>query len=143
MSPEGLSYDQDEVNTGRSKIEQNDIKDEEWTILQLRSRLRDMLSHSNTEIEVPSDIPADSLPNAPQDAPVDHSKPETPMPEDTPKLQSVEEIFTQLDMLTNEKLPIVKFYDDFGGRPSELSQSSSGATFKELFKGAHDIAAST
>ncbi|KAG0353969.1 hypothetical protein BG005_006828 [Podila minutissima] len=141
MSPEGLSYDQDEVNTGRSKIEQNDIKDEEWTILQLRSRLRDMLSHSNTETEVPSDIPADSLPNAPQDAPVDHSKPETPMPEDTPKLQSVEEIFTQLDMLTNEKLPIVKFYDDFGGRPSELSQSSSGATFKELFKGAHDIAA--
>ncbi|KAG0094123.1 hypothetical protein BGZ93_007520 [Podila epicladia] len=141
MSPEGLSYDQDEVNTDRSKIEQNEIKDEERTVLQLRTRLKDMLSHPNTETKVPSSIPADSLPKAPQDAPVDHSPTQSPMPEDAPKPQTVEEIFTQLDMLTNEKLPIVKFYDDFGGRPSELSQSSSDATFKELYKGAHDITA--
>ncbi|KAG0028558.1 hypothetical protein BGZ82_008367 [Podila clonocystis] len=139
MSPEG--YGREEVSTDQSKIKQEEIEDEEQTILQLKTRLRDMLSHPNTETEAPSDIPADSLPEAPQDAPVDHLRPESPMPEDTPKPQTVEDIITQLDMLTSEKLPVVKFYDDFGGRPSELSQSSSGASFKELFKGAHDITA--
>ncbi|KAG0339186.1 hypothetical protein BG000_002667 [Podila horticola] len=134
MNLEGLTYDRNEVNTDRSKIEQEEMEEEQQTILQLKTHLRDMLTHPNTETEAPSDKPVDSSSKTPQGAPVDHSKPEMPT-------QTVDEIITQLDMLTSEKLPVVKFYDDFGGRPSELSQSSSGATFKELFKGAYDITA--
>lgn len=142
MSQDGLTYDRDEFNPIRSKIEQEEIKEEERTILELRTRLRDKVSHPNTKIDGLSDIPTDSPPKTAQDGPVDHSRQEIPTPQDTLKPQTVEEILSQLDMLTAEKLPVVKFYDDFGGRPSELSQSSSGANFKELYKGAHDITAS-
>lgn len=141
MSQDGLTYDRDEFNPIRSKIEQEEIEEEERTILELRTRLRDMLSHPSTETEVLSDIPTDS-PSKSQNGPVEHSRPEIPTLQNAPKPQTVEEIISQLDTLTAEKLPVVKFYDDFGGRPSELSQSSSGATFKELYKGAHDITAS-
>ncbi|KAF8977825.1 hypothetical protein BGZ52_006653, partial [Haplosporangium bisporale] len=141
MSQDGLTYNRDEFNPIRSKIEQEEIEEEERTILELRTRLRDILNHPNTEVDGLSNIPTDPPPKTAQDRPVDHSRPEIPTPLDTPKPQTVEEILSQLDMLTAEKLPIVKFYDDFGGRPSELSQSSSGATFKELYKGAYDITA--
>ncbi|KAF9425106.1 hypothetical protein BGZ94_007836, partial [Podila epigama] len=127
---------------------QEEIKtvQEEKTVKVLQDHLCDLLAHPEKES---TSITSENL----QDAPMDLSKTETETEtsfsavphEDTSnkqtQLKEIDDIVTQLDLLTAESLPVDKYYDDIGGRPSELSQSSSSAKYKELYKGAHDITA--
>ncbi|KAG0343919.1 hypothetical protein BG004_004896 [Podila humilis] len=161
-----LGYDsrRDEITPIRSRIEKLEIEQEERTIQELKTRLRDMLIHSTEEVTGNRNMEKDTLPkwssssssdtssDTPRKITKERLRPElstytspssqTSTSKDNSKIQeSVDEVIKQLDMLSAERLPVLKYYDDVGGRPSELDQSSSKTTFKVLYKGAHDITA--
>ncbi|KAG0055786.1 hypothetical protein BGZ83_007366 [Gryganskiella cystojenkinii] len=54
--------------------------------------------------------------------------------------KNIDELLDELDLLSSEQLPVVKYYDDYGGRPSEMPRGDS-VQFQELYKGAHGISA--
>lgn len=145
--PSDLFGDEDE-NDGqggdRSKLEKQEDP-EKKDISDLKSSLRELLMQSASP---PASNPTDSKLDHPLFAfppQVLHSPtrdgPATSPEEDLSK--HVDEIVSKLDMLSSERLPVVKFYDDYGGRVSEMSRAMGALPFKEVYQGKHGISACT
>lgn len=135
----------------RSKLEKEKQEDaEKKDISELKSSLRELLMQSATPAPGPSDFKiAGPLPDFPpqelrppvKDGIATPTLPLTSSEEDLSK--HVEEIASKLDMISSERLPVVKFYDDYGGRVSEMSRAMGALPIKELYQGKHGISACT
>ncbi|KAF9108996.1 hypothetical protein BGX27_008150 [Mortierella sp. AM989] len=55
--------------------------------------------------------------------------------------KTVNDILSKLEMVSPQQLPVVKFYDDYGGRPGEMNMASNAAIFTEIYRGQHGITA--
>ncbi|KAG0236734.1 hypothetical protein BGX31_003826 [Mortierella sp. GBA43] len=53
--------------------------------------------------------------------------------------KSIEDILTELDIISPERLPVVKFYDDYGGRTGGMNMAMGDPLFAELYRGQHGI----
>lgn len=136
---------------GRFKLEKEEQEDaEKKDISVLKSSLRELLMQSATPAHGPSDFNiAGPLP----DFPPEELRPQVKDDAATPTLplkspekdlsKHVDEIVSKLDMISSERLPVVKFYDDYGGRVSEMSRAMDALPIKELYQGKHGISACT
>ncbi|KAG0329741.1 hypothetical protein BGZ99_000476 [Dissophora globulifera] len=118
--------------------EQKDIADLKWA-------LHDLLSeHSPLPLASPvSAAPETETAAAP--APAATTPPIAPVvepssPANDARNVDVEEILVKLDMISSEELPVVKFYDDYGGRLGEMNMAAA-VVYKELYQGQHGISA--
>ncbi|GJJ69625.1 hypothetical protein EMPS_01972 [Entomortierella parvispora] len=134
----GGAYGGEDDQYQRLEKEQDPIQ---RNITILKSAVRELLIHPETATSVPvasatpgSDSQAEGPPSSPP-APV---SPNLPQQAEPPK--DVNELLDALDILTSQQLPVVKFYDDYGGRPSEMDRATS-TQFTELYKGPHGISA--
>ncbi|KAF9291281.1 hypothetical protein BGZ88_006957 [Linnemannia elongata] len=145
----GAEDDDEGQSRDRSKIENEKQEDaEKKDISELKSSLRELLIQSSTLVPSPSDSKiASPLPDFPphefhppvKDGSATPTLPLVSSEEDLSK--HVDEIVSKLDMISSERLPVVKFYDDYGGRVSEMSRAMGALPFKELYQGKHGISA--
>ncbi|KAF9545820.1 hypothetical protein EC957_010448 [Mortierella hygrophila] len=144
-------YEDDDEGQGRdrSKLEKEKQEDsEKKDISELKSSLRELLMQSATPAPSPSDSKIagpllDFLPLEPHPPVTDGvATPTLPLTSAEKDLSKhVDEIVSKLDMISSERLPVVKFYDDYGGRVSEMSRAMGALPFKELYQGKHGISA--
>ncbi|KAF8944814.1 hypothetical protein BGZ47_003660 [Haplosporangium gracile] len=132
----------------RSKLEKQEDAEKKG-ILDLKSSLRELLMQSASPAPAPSDSKiAGPLPDFPPPElhPPVNDGAVTPLPlltsseEDLSK--HVDEIVSKLDIISSERLPVVKSYDDYGGRVSEMGRTMSALPIKEVYQGKHGISAS-
>ncbi|KAF9148384.1 hypothetical protein BG015_009875 [Linnemannia schmuckeri] len=131
----------------RSKLEKQEDA-EKKDILDLKSSLRELLMQSSSPAPSPSgskiagplpDFSPPELHPPVNDGAVTPPPPLTRSEEDL--LKHVDEIVSKLDMILSEILPVVKFYDDHGGRVSEMSRAMNALSVKEVYQGKHGISA--
>jgi len=133
---DGLGGDEDDQHQ-RLEKEQDPIQ---RNITILKTAVRELLFHPDNTTSVPvgtspaADKHTEEAPSSSQ-VPVD---PKLPQQDEPPK--DVDELLDALDILSSQQLPVVKFYDDYGGRSGEMDRATA-IQFTELYKGPHDISA--
>ncbi|KAG0298453.1 hypothetical protein BGZ98_000203 [Dissophora globulifera] len=134
----GSGGDKTRLEKEQQDPEQKDIADLKWA-------LHDLLSeHSPLPLASPVSA-ATETETAAAPAPAATTPPTAPVvepsrPADDAKNLDVEEILVKLDMISSEELPVVKFYDDYGGRLGEMNMAAA-VVYKELYQGQHGISA--
>lgn len=138
----GDEVDEEGQSRDRSKLEKQEDA-EKKDISDLKSSLRELLMQSAPPptSKSPDSKMNDSLPDFPPQElhlPTKDGSATTPE-EDLSK--HVNEIVSKLDMISSQRLPVVKFYDDYGGRVSEMDRAMGALPMKELYQGKHGISA--
>ncbi|KAG0252458.1 hypothetical protein BGZ95_006640, partial [Linnemannia exigua] len=134
--------DDEDQSFDRSKLEKQEDPEKE-DISELKSSLRELLIQGVPPSSGPSNTkPADG-PSQPQDVhpPAKDGASPPPLSPDKDLSRHVDEIVTKLDMISSERLPVVKFYDDYGGRVSEMNRAMGSPPFRQLYEGKHGITA--
>ncbi|KAG0284231.1 hypothetical protein BGZ96_011373 [Linnemannia gamsii] len=137
-------YEGDEEGQGRdrSKLERQEDA-EKKDISDLKSSLRELLMKSaSTSTSNPPDSKMDDpLPDfSPQELHFPMKGGSATIPEEDLS-KHVDEIVSKLDMISSERMPVVKFYDDYGGRVSEMDRAMDALPIKEIYQGKHGISA--
>ncbi|KAF9360175.1 hypothetical protein BGX26_010314 [Mortierella sp. AD094] len=110
---------------GRSRLEMKEDP-ERKRMEELKSELRDLLINSSTSTSTAS---------------AHTESPPRPTSSSSDSSNTVDEILSKLDMISPQQLPVVKLYDDHGGRLGEMEMASTAASFTELYRGQHGITA--
>ncbi|KAF9911036.1 neutral amino acid transporter [Linnemannia zychae] len=129
----------------RSKFEKQEDS-EKKDISELKSSLRELLIQGVPPSSTPSDTKpaADHLHELPPQElnPLEEGGANPPLQNPEEALSKhFDEIVTKLDMISSVRLPVVKFYDDYGGRVGEMNQAMGAPPFKQLYEGRHGITA--
>jgi hypothetical protein len=146
---DSIDHSDDEEDEGqshdRSKLEKQEDAEKE-DISELKSSLRELLIQGVPPSADPSDTKpdADLLPGIPtQELNYLRKGSATSSPSSSGENMSrhFNDIVTKFDLVSPERLPVVKFYDDHGGRVSEMNRALGSPRFKQLYEGKHGITA--